>query len=102
MKEKFYPKVDFADASQYWNEVINTRLRDVNSFKISIYNIYLFSSLMKNCLHNFKKTKGEFIKINEVLNTFDSLSIIGSTNTSIPITIFSLRLFVLPITAVFE
>ena len=107
MEERLYPNLEQQSSSRFannnsdvnWEEIINEKLKEFNSFNNSINNINLISKFYEE---EYKKLKGKHNKyknLNKILNTIDSVVIIGSTSTSITLSLTGYGLIIVPITA---
>ena len=82
-----------------WEEIINKKLKEVNSFNNSINNINLISKFYEEEYKKLKKKHNKFKNLNKILNTIDSLVIISSTSTSITFSLTGFGIFTIPIIA---
>ena len=78
---------------------IEKRLSDVNSFNNSINNIKEMITYFKDKNIKSKKKYKNYKTINTILESVDSLIIIGATSTSITLSITGVGLIILPISA---
>ena len=78
---------------------LEKKLNDVNSFNNSINNIKEMITYFKDKNHNSKKRYKNYKTLNTVLESVDSIMIIGATSTSITLSIIGIGLIILPISA---
>ena len=78
---------------------IEIRLSDVNSFNNSIINIKKMITYFKDKNNNSKKRYKIYKTLNTVLESIDSIVIIGATSTSITLSITGISFIILPISA---
>ena len=82
MSERLYPNLNENNVN--WEEIINKKLKEVNSFNNSINNITLISKFYEEEYKKLKKKYNKFKTLNKILNTIDSVVIISSsTSTSV-------------------
>ena len=92
MNERLYPELNSI-------EIINKKMKEVNSFDNGINNKNLISRFYEENHKKLKKKNNKFKNLNKILNTIDSLNFIGSTSTSISLSVTRFGLIVVPITA---
>ena len=104
MEEKLYPDLEQQSSSRFannnnvnWEEIINKNLKEVNSFNISINNINLLSKFYEEEHKKLKKKYNKFKTLNKILNTIDSVVIIGFTSTSITFSVTGFGIITIPI-----
>ena len=78
---------------------LEKKLNDVNSFNNHINNIKEMINYFKDKNHKSKKKYRNYKSLNTVLESVDSIVIIGATSTSITLSITGIGLIVLPISA---
>ena len=96
MEERLYPNIE---KSFNWEEIINKKLKEVNSFINSLNNINLISKFYEEEYKKLKKKHNKFKNLNKILNTIDSVVIIGCTGTSVTLSVTGYGLIIVPITA---
>ena len=82
-----------------WEEIINKKLKEVNSFNNSINNINLISKFYEDEYKKLKKKYNKFKTLNKLLNTIDSITIISTTSTSITFSLTGFGIITIPIIA---
>ena len=98
MEERLYPNLNPND-NVNWEEIINKKLKEVNSFNNSINNINLISKFYEEEYKKLKKKYNKFKTLNKILNTIDSVVIIGFTSTSITFSLTGFGIITIPIIA---
>ena len=98
MSEKLYPNLE-QQSSFNWEEIINKKLKEVNSFNNSINNINLISKFYEEEYKKLKKKYNKFKTLNKILTTLDSIIIISSTATSVTFAVTGFGVFTIPIIA---
>ena len=78
---------------------LENKLNDVNSFNNHINNIKEMITYFKDKNHKLKKKYKNYKTLNTVLESVDSIVIIGATSTSITLSVIGIGLIVLPISA---
>ena len=78
---------------------IEKKLNDVNSFNNRINNIKEMITYFKDKNYKSKKKSKNYKTLNTLLESVDSIVIIGATSTSITLSITGIGLFILPISA---
>ena len=78
---------------------LEKKINDVNSFNNHINNIREMITFFKNKNHKSKKRYKNYKTLNTVLESVDSIVIIGATSTSITLSIIGIGLIILPISA---
>ena len=78
---------------------LEKKLNDVNSFNNHISNIKEMITYFKDKNHKSKKRYKNYKILNTILESVDSIVIIGATSTSITLSITGIGLIVLPISA---
>ena len=81
-------------------QILEKKLNDVNSFNSSIKNIKEMITCFKDKNNKSKKRYKEYKTLNTILESVDSIIIIGATSTSIALSLTGIGLIVLPISAV--
>ena len=95
MEERLYPNLN----ENNWEEIINKKLKEVNSFNNSINNINLISKFYEEEYKKLKKKYNKFRSLSKILNTTDSIIIISSTATSVTFAVTGFGVFTIPIIA---
>ena len=95
--DRLYPSAPLENTDL--EQRLEKKLNDVNSFNNSISNIKEMISYFKNKNHKSKKGYKNFKTLNTVLESVDSIIIIGATSTSITLSITGIGLIILPISA---
>ena len=80
---------------------LEKRINDVNSFNNHISNIKEMITYFKDKKHKSKKRYKKYKTLNTILESVDSIVIIGATSTSISLSVTGVGLFILPISAGF-
>ena len=95
--EKLHPSapLETIDLEQRLEKKIN----DVNSFNIHINNIKEMVTYFKDKNNKSKKRYKNYKTLNTILESVDSIFIIGATSTSITLSITGVGLIILPISA---
>ena len=78
---------------------LEKRINDVNSFNNHINNIKEMITYFKDKNHKTKKKYKTYKTLNTVLESVDSIVIIGATSISITLSVIGIGLIVLPISA---
>ena len=78
---------------------LEKKINDVNSFNNHINNIKGMITYFKDKNHKSKKKYKKYKTLNTVLESVDSVVIIGATSTSITLSVIGIGLIVLPISA---
>ena len=97
MTEWLYPNLNENNIN--WEEIINKKLKEINFFNNSINNINLISNYYEEENKKLEKKHNNFKNLSKILNTIDSIVIIGSTSTSITPSLTGYGLIIVPITA---
>ena len=66
MEERLYPNLEKTN----WEEIINKKLKEVNSFNNSINNINLISKFYEEEYKKLKKKYNKFKTMNKILNYY--------------------------------
>ena len=98
MDQKLYPNIQ--PSAPQLEELINQKLKDTQSFNNSILNINLMMKYYEEQNTANKKKYNKIKNINKFINTFDTITIIGATGTSITLTILGIGLIVIPIASI--
>ena len=95
--ERLYPSAphEIIELEQRLEKKIN----DINSFNNSINNIKGMITYFKNKNHKSKKRYKNYKMLNTVLESVDSIVIIGATSTSVALSVTGVGLIFLPISA---
>ena len=108
MEQKLYPTITpTAPPSTDVESMINKRLQNVlqsesqkvNSFNNSIQNISLMMKYYEMEEKKYKQKYNKYKLINNIINSTDSLIVIGTTSASITLSITGVGIIVVPITA---
>ena len=78
---------------------LEKRINDVNSFNNHINNFKEMITYFKDKNHKSKKKYKNYNTLNTILESVDSIVIIGATSTSITLSVTGIGLIVLPISA---
>ena len=78
---------------------LEKKINDVNGFNNHISNIKEMITYFKDKNHKFKKRYKNYKTLNTILESVDSIVIIGATSTSITLSITGVGLIILPISA---
>ena len=96
--DKLYPTaplLESIDLEKRLEKIIN----DVNNFNIQVNNIKEMITYFKEKNHKSKKKYKNYKTLNTILESVDSIVIIGATSTSITLSIIGMGLIILPISA---
>ena len=96
--DKLYPSAPLLENTDLEKRLEN-KINDVNSFNNSINNIIEMITYFKDKNHKSKKKYENYKTLNTVLESVDSIVIIGATSTSITLSVTGIGLIVLPISA---
>ena len=96
--EKLYPSAPLLENIDL-EKRLEKRLNDVNSFNNHINNIKVMITYFKDKNHKSKKKYKNYISLNTILESIDSIIIIGATSNSITLSITGIGLIILPISA---
>ena len=96
--DKLYPSAPLLENIDL-EKRLEKKINDVNSFKNLINNIKEMITYFKDKNHKSKKKYKNYKILNTVLESVDSIVIIGATSTSITLSITGIGLIVLPISA---
>ena len=94
--ERLYPSEPLKNIDL--EQRLEKKLNDVNSFNNHINNIKERITYFKDKNHRSRKIYKKYKTLNTVLDSVDSIIIIGATSTSITLTITGFGLTILPIT----
>ena len=78
---------------------LEKKINDVNSFNNHVNNIKEMITYFKDKIHKSKKRYKNYKTLNTVLESVDSIVIIGATLTSVTLSITGIGLIILPISA---
>ena len=95
--EKLYPSTPFENIDL--ERRLEKKLNDVNSFNNSINNIKEMITYFKDKNNKSTNKYKNYKTLNTILESVDSIVIIGATSTSITLSITGLGLIILPISA---
>ena len=95
--DRLYPSapLEIIDLEQRLEKKIN----DVNSFNNHINNIKEMITYFKDKNHKFKKRYKNYKTLNTILESVDSILIVGATSTSTTLSVTGIGLIILPISA---
>ena len=96
--DKLYPSAPLLEKIDL-EKRLEKKINDVNSFNNHINNIKEMITYFKQKNNKSKKKYKNYKTLNTVLESVDSLIIIGATSTSITLSITGLGLIILPISA---
>ena len=96
--EKLYPSAPLLE-NIYLEKRLEKKTNDVNSFNNHISNIKEMINYFKDKNNKSKKRYKNYKTLNAVLESVDSVVIIGATSTSITLSITGIGLIILPISA---
>ena len=96
--DKLYPSAPLLENIDL-EKRLEKKINDVNSFNNHINNIKEMITYFKEKNNKSKKKYKNYKTLNTVLESVDSLIIIGATSTSITLSITGLGLIILPISA---
>ena len=96
---KLYPSAPLENTNNNLEERLEKRLSDVNSFNNSVNNIKEMITYFKDVNKKSKKKYKRYKILNTILKSVDSIVIIGSTSTSVTLSITGVGLIVVPISA---
>ena len=96
--ERLYPSAPLLENIDL-EKRLEKKINDVNSFNNHINNIKEMITYFKDKNNKSKKRYKNYKKLNTVLESVDSMVIIGATSTSITLSITGFGLIILPISA---
>ena len=96
--EKLYPSAPLLENIDL-EKRLEKKINDVNSFNNHINNIKEMINYFKDKNHKSKKRYKNYKTLNTILESVDSIVIIGATSTSITLSVTGIGLIVLPISA---
>ena len=96
--EKLYPSAPLLENIDLERR-LEKRINDVNSFNNHISNIKEMITYFKDKNNKSKKRSKNYKTLNTILESVDSIIIIGATSTSISLSITGVALVILPISA---
>ena len=97
--DRLYPSIPFENKNIDLEQKLEKKLNDVNSFNNHINNIKEMITYFKDKNHKSKNKYKNYKTLNTVIESVDSIVIIGATSTSITLSITGIGLIVLPISA---
>ena len=97
--DRLYPSAPFENKNIDLEQRLEKKLNDVNSFNNHINNIKEMITYFKDKNHKSKKRYKNYKNLNIVLESVDTIIIIGATSTSITLSITGVGLIILPISA---
>ena len=95
--DRIYPSIQLEDNDL--EQRLEKKFNDVNSFNNHINNIKEMITFFKDKNHKSKKNYKNYKTLNTVLESVDSIVIIGPTSTSITLSVTGVGLIFLPISA---
>ena len=96
--DKLYPPAPLIENIDL-EKRLEKKINDINSFKNHVNNIKEMITYFKDKNHKSKKRYKNYKTLNTVLESVDSIVIIGATSTSITLSITGIGLISLPISA---
>ena len=96
--DKLYPSAPLLESIDL-EKRLQKRINDVNSFNNHISNIKEMITYFKDKNNKSKKKYKNYKTLNTILESVDSIVIIGATSTSITLSITGIGLIILPISA---
>ena len=94
--DRLYPSAPFENKNIDLEQRLEKKLNDVNSFNNHINNIKEMITYFKDKNHKSKKRYKNYKTLNIVLESVDTIIIIGATSTSITLSITGVGLIILP------
>ena len=99
--ERLYPSAPFENKSSDLEQRLEKKIDHVNSFSNHTNNNKEMTTYFKDKNNKSKKKYKNCKTLNTVLESVDSITIIGATSTSITVSITGIGLIILPISAGF-
>ena len=96
--ERLYPSAPLLENIDL-EKRLEKKINDVNSFNNHINNIKEMITYFKDKNHKSKKKYKNYKTLNTILESADSIVIIGATSTSVSLSITGVGLVILPISA---
>ena len=96
--DKLYPSAPLLENIDL-EKRLEKKINDVNSFNNHINNIKEMITYFKDKNHKSKKRYKNYKTLNTILESVDSIVIIGATSTSLTLSVIGIGLIVLPISA---
>ena len=96
--DKLYPSAPLLENIDL-EKRLEKKINDVNSFNNHINNIKEMITYFKDKNNKSKKRYKDYKTLNKVLESVDSIVIIGATSTSITLSVAGIGLIILPISA---
>ena len=96
--DRLYPSAPLLE-NMYLEQRLEKKLFDINSFNKNINSIKEMITYFKDKNNKSKKRYRNYKTLNTVLESVDSIVIIGATSTSIILSIIGIGLIILPISA---
>ena len=96
--DKLYPSAPLLENIDFEKQ-LEKKINDVNSFNNRVNNIKEMITYFKDKNHKSKKRYKNYKTLNKILESVDSIVIIGATSTSITLSITGIGLIILPISA---
>ena len=97
--DRLYPSAPLENKNIDLEQRLEKKINDVNSFNNHINNIKEMITYFKDKNHKSKKRYKNYKTLNTILESVDSIVIIGATSTSITLSVTGIGLIVLPISA---
>ena len=97
--DRLYPSAPFENKKVDLEQRLEKKINDVNSFNNHINNIKEMITYFKDKNNKSKKKYKNYKTLNTVLESIDSIVIIAARSTSITLSLTSIGLIVLPISA---
>ena len=95
MEQKLYPNIQ--PSAPQLEEIIDKKIKDINSFNNSINNIMLMMKYYDQQYQKQKKKYNKYNLINNAIQSLDTLAIISTTSSSITFSIIGVGVIVVPI-----
>ena len=95
--DRLYPSAPFENKNIDLEQRLEKKIKDVNSFNNHVNNIKELITYIKDKNHISKKRYENYTTLNTILESVDSIVIIGATSTSITLSITGVGLIILPI-----
>ena len=96
--DKLYPTAPLLENIDL-EKRLEKKINDVNSFNNHVNNIKEMITFFKDKNHKSKKRYKNYETLNTILESVDSIVIIGATSTSISLSVTGVGLIILPISA---
>ena len=96
---KLYPSAPLENTNNNLEERLEKRLSDVNSFNNSVNNIKEMITYFKDVNKKSKKRYKKYKMLTTILKSFDTFVIIGTTSSSITLSLTGIGLIAIPISS---